>query len=172
MSGRNRAFCSSVPWATMVGPASSRPSPLGGPAAPKAAISRLIWLASSRLTPLPYHSTGQVGAHQPAMPSRSHHSATVRSGSQFCSSQARSSSMMASSPVSLMGGSVGRSPLSRPTRAAPDPGGRGPRPAWRRAPPPAAPGVGPCGSTRDRCRGADRWRARRRRDPASRGCRA
>ncbi len=70
--------------------------------APNSPITDEIWLASSRLTPLPYHSTGHVGAAHPAMPRRSHHSATVRSGSQFSSSQARSSSMMALSPVAVM----------------------------------------------------------------------
>src|SRR3954452_21329959 len=43
---------------------------------------------SARERPLPYHSSGHVGVPQPDSPRRSHHSPTVRSGSQFSSSQA------------------------------------------------------------------------------------
>ena len=44
---------------------------------------------------------GSVGAAQPAVPSFSHHSPTVRSGSQFSSSQARSSSRISVRAVCL-----------------------------------------------------------------------
>src|SRR5436309_433029 len=53
---------------------------------------RCTWLFSETERPLPYHSTGNVGAAHPDVPSRSHHSRTVRSGSQFSSSQTFTSS--------------------------------------------------------------------------------
>src|SRR4051812_6749082 len=70
----------------MVGPASSRPRPPGALSAPNSPIACCTRTPSSRETPLPYHSSGQVGAAQPDVPRRSHHSPTVMSGSQFSSS--------------------------------------------------------------------------------------
>src|SRR4051794_12419293 len=70
----------------MVGPASSRPRPPGAPSAPNSPIACCTRTPSSRDRPLPYHSSGHVGAAQPEVPRRSHHSPTVMSGSQFSSS--------------------------------------------------------------------------------------
>ena len=84
--------CSGVPCPAIVGAASSRPRPPGAPSAPNSAIVFETSTASPRESPRPYASSGSVGADQPASPRRSHHSATVRSGSQFSSSQARTSS--------------------------------------------------------------------------------
>src|SRR5580698_9461676 len=53
----------------------------------------------------PYALVGRLGADQPSRPMRSHHSATVRSGSQLLSSQARTSdrisSVLASSALAV-----------------------------------------------------------------------
>src|SRR5580658_11258976 len=75
----------------IVGPASRSPSPPGAPSAPNEAIARWTAMPSGRDRPRPYHSVGHVGADQPAVPMRSHHSATVSSGSQFSANQALTS---------------------------------------------------------------------------------
>ncbi len=93
---RYRRFCSSVPWATIVGPARSTPSPPGGPSAPASAISARTVLASSRDRSRPCHSLGHIGTAHPESPRRSHHSPTVRSGSQLASSHARTSARTSS----------------------------------------------------------------------------
>src|SRR5436309_9099986 len=72
----------------MVGPASSRPRPPGGPRAPKSVMAWLTRTPSPRDIPLPNDSSGQVGTAQPEYPRSSHQSPTVRSGFQFSSSQA------------------------------------------------------------------------------------
>src|ERR1700728_3075649 len=73
----------------MVGAANNRPSPPGGPSAPNEATSSATRRASVRDSARPYAFVGSVGADQPASPRRSHHSATVMSGSQFSLSQSR-----------------------------------------------------------------------------------
>ena len=88
MGRRYRSFCSSEPWATMVGPASMTPSPPGGPNAPAAAMASATTPASPRDRARPKDSSGHVGTAQCESHSRSHHSATVRSGSQLDASQA------------------------------------------------------------------------------------
>src|SRR5687768_6516987 len=93
---RYRSFCSSVPCVRIVGPASSTPSPDGGPTAPAARSSSPTIDTASRPKPRPNHSVGHVGVAHPDSPNRSHHSATVRSGSQFSLSQVRNSSRTAS----------------------------------------------------------------------------
>src|SRR5690606_13249681 len=111
MSRRYRFFCSSVPCTMIVGPASMRPRPPGAGRAPKSMIACCTRTPSARLRPLPYHSTGQVGTAQPDSPRRSHHSPTVRSGSQFSASQlltsSTGSSVVARSAVSVIGTSRG-----------------------------------------------------------------
>src|SRR3954463_14092015 len=72
----------------MVGPASRRPRPPGGPRAPKSAMAWLTRTPSPRDIPLPNDSSGHVGTAQPEYPSSSHQSPTLRSGFQFSSSQA------------------------------------------------------------------------------------
>src|SRR6478672_7982268 len=80
----------------MVGPASSVPSPPGAPSAPNVPMVCMTRMPSARERPFPYHSTGQVGTAQPDRPSRSHHSSTVRSGSQCSSSQEVTSAVRSS----------------------------------------------------------------------------
>src|SRR6478609_959102 len=98
---RYRLRCASVPCAAMVGPASRTPRPPGGPSAPAATISAVTPFASSRASPRPCHSVGHVGTDQPASANRSHHSPTVRSGSQLSANHARTSARTppASSPL-------------------------------------------------------------------------
>jgi hypothetical protein len=84
-------FGLSLAWATIVGPASMRPSPAGGPMAPASAISWATMLASSRLSPRPCHSSGHVGHAQPESTRISRHSRIGRSGSQLASSHVRTS---------------------------------------------------------------------------------
>src|SRR5580698_9201771 len=83
----------------IVGPASSSPSPPGAPSAPNWATARWTAMPSGRDRPRPYHSVGHVGADHPAVPMRSHHSATVSSGSQLSFSQA-----LTSATASVTGG--------------------------------------------------------------------
>ena len=66
--------------------------------------------------PLPNHSSGHVGTAQPERPRRSHHSSTVRSGSQLASSQAVTSAVR-SSVGAVVDGGHGASPY-RVRRAA------------------------------------------------------
>src|SRR5581483_9004099 len=65
MLGRNRLRCSSVPWATIVGPAIITPIPLGGPNAPARLRSSVTTAASREDRPRPYQSGDQVGNPQP-----------------------------------------------------------------------------------------------------------
>src|SRR5690349_9192790 len=87
----------------IVGPASRMPRPDGGPTAPAFASSSIAAFARSRGSPLPCHSSGQVGTAQPESARRAHHSASVRSGSQlsathsFTSLRTRSAVMTATS---------------------------------------------------------------------------
>src|SRR5215475_8208908 len=77
----------------MVGPARIRPRPPGAGRAPKLVMVCWTCTPSLRLRPRPNHSVGQVGTPHPDSPSRSHHSPTGRSGSQFWSSQLFSSTI-------------------------------------------------------------------------------
>ena len=86
------SICSGVPCVAIVGAASNKPSPPGAPRAPNSAMAFETSTESPRDRPRPYAFSGNVGADQPARPKRCHQSATVSSGSQFSSSQARTSS--------------------------------------------------------------------------------
>src|SRR4051812_41821078 len=86
----------------MVGPASSVPRPPGAPSAGYAEIVCITRTPSARERPLPNHSTGQVGTAQPEWPRRSHHSSTVRSGSQLASSQVVTSAVRSSTATVVM----------------------------------------------------------------------
>ena len=86
------SICSCVPCVAIVGAASSSPRPPGR--AERAELGDRVrdehGVATREAAAVGV--SGRVGADQPARPRRSHHSATVRSGSQFSSSQACTSS--------------------------------------------------------------------------------
>jgi hypothetical protein len=94
--GRNRAFCSSLPCTSSVGPPSSWPSPAGGPSAPALSYAARTPAASSADMPFPNHGSGHVGKPQPDSARRAHHSRTVRPGSQCAVSQASAASLASS----------------------------------------------------------------------------
>ncbi|CCM62062.1 hypothetical protein BN381_10293 [Candidatus Microthrix parvicella RN1] len=93
----------------IVGPASSRPRPPGGPMAPALAISSATTTASPRERSRPNHSDGHAGTDQWASRNIVHHSPTVRSGSQLAVTHDDTSAR--SSELSRSEGSLGLSVL-------------------------------------------------------------
>src|SRR5262249_56230616 len=89
--------------------ASNLPGPEGGPTAPAERSSPFTTPSSSRGRPFPNHCSGQVGAPQPDSHRRSHHSTSVRSGSQLSSSQRRTSPRTRSSVSTATGCSLSSS---------------------------------------------------------------
>jgi hypothetical protein len=97
----------------MVGPASISPRPPGAGRAPWSAMACCTRTPSARFRSLPNQSLGQVGTAHPEVPRRSHHSATVRSGSQLSASQSLASATTSPLVVVRSAVSVMEAPRAR-----------------------------------------------------------